>query len=254
MPPSPTSRATGRLSTHGCARSSTGTSTRRPARRSGSTSRRRRDGIRAARSRASPTCSASASSRTNGCAAARCSAGSRRRSPASRSSCSRPAARPAFRRRAIASDDFRIDYELFSETLPDEYFPQGANWLMLGPSGPRRLRLAVEHLAQYPRRHLLLRRSRSALGDQADQEGLERAPAGLQGSRDRPGGHDPRGRARHPLHVRDAEAARSARAAARVDGDDASGRRGSPASSPAAPSSRRSGTASRTRSCSTAPT
>ena len=46
-------------------------------------------------------------------------------------------------------DDFRIDYELFSETLPDEYFPPGSNWLMLGPSGPRRLRLAVEHLAQF---------------------------------------------------------------------------------------------------------
>jgi phenylacetate-coenzyme A ligase PaaK-like adenylate-forming protein len=46
-------------------------------------------------------------------------------------------------------NDFRIDYELFSETLPDEYFPKGSNWLMLGPSGPRRLRLAVEHLAQH---------------------------------------------------------------------------------------------------------
>ena len=45
-------------------------------------------------------------------------------------------------------EDFRIDYELFSETLPEEYFPRGADWLMLGPSGPRRLRLAVEHLAQ----------------------------------------------------------------------------------------------------------
>jgi phenylacetate-coenzyme A ligase PaaK-like adenylate-forming protein len=49
----------------------------------------------------------------------------------------------------IACDDFRIDYELFSATLPDESFPKGANWLMLGPSGPRRLRLSVEHLAQY---------------------------------------------------------------------------------------------------------
>ena len=49
----------------------------------------------------------------------------------------------------IAIDDFRTDYELFSDTLPDECFPQGANWLMLGPSGPRRLRLAVEHLAQH---------------------------------------------------------------------------------------------------------
>ncbi|HVX14952.1 MAG TPA: hypothetical protein VHC22_27425 [Pirellulales bacterium] len=49
----------------------------------------------------------------------------------------------------ISHEDFRIDYELFSHTLPDEHFPKGANWLMLGPSGPRRLRLAVEHLAQY---------------------------------------------------------------------------------------------------------
>jgi len=49
----------------------------------------------------------------------------------------------------VAIDDFRSDYELFSATLPDEHFPPGSNWLMLGPSGPRRLRLAVEHLAQY---------------------------------------------------------------------------------------------------------
>ncbi len=49
----------------------------------------------------------------------------------------------------INCDDFRIDYELFSTTLPDECFPRGSNWLMLGPSGPRRLRLAVEHLAQH---------------------------------------------------------------------------------------------------------
>ena len=49
----------------------------------------------------------------------------------------------------INCEDFRTDYELFSATLPDEYFPRGGNWLMLGPSGPRRLRLAVEHLAQY---------------------------------------------------------------------------------------------------------
>jgi phenylacetate-coenzyme A ligase PaaK-like adenylate-forming protein len=49
----------------------------------------------------------------------------------------------------IAIEDFRLDYEAFSATLPDEAFPRGADWLMLGPSGPRRLRLAVEHLAQY---------------------------------------------------------------------------------------------------------
>lgn len=49
----------------------------------------------------------------------------------------------------VVVDDFRIDYEMFSKTLPDEYFPPGSNWLMLGPSGPRRLRLAVEHLCQH---------------------------------------------------------------------------------------------------------
>jgi hypothetical protein len=49
----------------------------------------------------------------------------------------------------INVNDFRTDYEMFSDTLPEEQFPKGANWLMLGPSGPRRLRLAVEHLCQY---------------------------------------------------------------------------------------------------------
>ena len=49
----------------------------------------------------------------------------------------------------ISIDDFRRDYEAFSATLPDDAFPRGADWLMLGPSGPRRLRLAVEHLCQY---------------------------------------------------------------------------------------------------------
>ncbi|MDQ2857011.1 MAG: hypothetical protein M3R68_11825, partial [Acidobacteriota bacterium] len=49
----------------------------------------------------------------------------------------------------ISIEDFRIDYEAFSDTLPDEFFPRGADWLSLGPTGPRRLRLAVEHLAQY---------------------------------------------------------------------------------------------------------
>src|SRR5437870_6800290 len=46
-------------------------------------------------------------------------------------------------------EDFRLDYEAFSDTLPEKHFPKGSNWLMLGPSGPRRLRLAVEHLCQH---------------------------------------------------------------------------------------------------------
>ncbi|WP_390621132.1 hypothetical protein [Calycomorphotria hydatis] len=49
----------------------------------------------------------------------------------------------------LVAEDHWLDYEMFSDTLPDEFFPKGADWLMLGPSGPRRLRLAVEHLAQF---------------------------------------------------------------------------------------------------------
>lgn len=64
----------------------------------------------------------------------------------------------------INIEDFRIDYEQFSDALDRlesrshrgespssgrEGFPKGADWLMLGPTGPRRLRLAVEHLCQH---------------------------------------------------------------------------------------------------------
>jgi hypothetical protein len=48
----------------------------------------------------------------------------------------------------ISSADFRTDYEMFSATLPEECFPPGSDWISMGPTGPRRLRLAVEHLAQ----------------------------------------------------------------------------------------------------------
>jgi hypothetical protein len=49
----------------------------------------------------------------------------------------------------INVEDFRTDYEQLSDRLPADGFPPGADWLMLGPSGPRRLRLAIEHLAQH---------------------------------------------------------------------------------------------------------
>ena len=65
------------------------------------------------------------------------------------STSSKPAAAPGVPKSRINIDDFRIDYEMFSQTLPDEFFPKGADWLQVGPSGPRRLRLAIEHLAQH---------------------------------------------------------------------------------------------------------
>ncbi|MCB1057888.1 MAG: hypothetical protein KDD11_20495 [Acidobacteria bacterium] len=49
----------------------------------------------------------------------------------------------------INIDDFRVDYEQLSTTLSHDTFPRGSDWLMLGPTGPRRLRLAIEHLAQH---------------------------------------------------------------------------------------------------------
>jgi hypothetical protein len=47
----------------------------------------------------------------------------------------------------IGWDDYKVDYAEFSGKLSDAHFPRNGHWLMVGPTGPRRLRLAVEHLA-----------------------------------------------------------------------------------------------------------
>ena len=47
----------------------------------------------------------------------------------------------------IGWDDYKTDYSEFSEKLSDEHFPRNHYWIMVGPTGPRRLRLSVEHLA-----------------------------------------------------------------------------------------------------------
>ena len=47
----------------------------------------------------------------------------------------------------VSWEDHKIDYSEFSNTLDDKAFPRGSKWLMVGPTGPRRLRLAIEHLA-----------------------------------------------------------------------------------------------------------
>lgn len=50
----------------------------------------------------------------------------------------------------LSWEDHLADYTEFSRMLDDHYadaFPHGSNWLMLGPTGPRRLRLSIEHLA-----------------------------------------------------------------------------------------------------------
>jgi len=47
----------------------------------------------------------------------------------------------------IGWNDYKVDYEEFSGKISDDHFPRGGAWLMMGPTGPRRLRLAIEHLA-----------------------------------------------------------------------------------------------------------
>ena len=49
----------------------------------------------------------------------------------------------------IGWDDYKTDYEEFSTKISDEHFPRRVAWLMVGPTGPRRLRLAIEHLANF---------------------------------------------------------------------------------------------------------
>jgi len=47
----------------------------------------------------------------------------------------------------IGWEDYKVDYSEFSEKLSDAHFPRNHYWLMVGPTVPRRLRLAIEHLA-----------------------------------------------------------------------------------------------------------
>ena len=49
----------------------------------------------------------------------------------------------------IGWNDYKVDYEEFSGKVKDDHFPRGGAWLMVGPTGPRRLRLAIEHLANF---------------------------------------------------------------------------------------------------------
>jgi phenylacetate-coenzyme A ligase PaaK-like adenylate-forming protein len=43
--------------------------------------------------------------------------------------------------------DHETDYAQFSKSLSDTHFPKGANWLIVGPTGPRRLRVTMEYMA-----------------------------------------------------------------------------------------------------------
>ena len=47
----------------------------------------------------------------------------------------------------IGWEDYQTDYADYARLLDDEIFPRGGYWLSMGPTGPRRLRLSLEYLA-----------------------------------------------------------------------------------------------------------
>jgi phenylacetate-coenzyme A ligase PaaK-like adenylate-forming protein len=81
----------------------------------------------------------------------------------------------------IGWDDYKVDYEEFSAKLSDAHFPRGGAWLMVGPTGPRRLRLAIEHLANI--------RGSSCYFIDLDPRWVKSGPR-LHGSCGGPGRHD----------------------------------------------------------------
>ena len=64
-----------------------------------------------------------------------------------RSTFLKPAARPACRNSASAGTITKSITKSSPERFPTNIFRAAAAWLMVGPTGPRRLRLAIEHLA-----------------------------------------------------------------------------------------------------------
>ena len=53
----------------------------------------------------------------------------------------------------IGWTDYKTDYSEFSDKISDEHFPRGGAWLMMGPTGPRRLRLAIEQFIEQSNEH-----------------------------------------------------------------------------------------------------
>ena len=128
-------------------------------------------------------------SRTNGCGTKRMSAGCRRLTTAA---VQRVRNRRHDRPSETADRLGRLQTRLRAvpHQLEDEFFPRCANWLMLGPTGPRRLRLSIEHLAAYRGGSTVFRRPRSTLGEEADQARADRRGRTLPEARHRPGGRD----------------------------------------------------------------
>ncbi len=84
-------------------------------------------------------------------------------------------------------EDFQTDYELFSDTLSDAGFPPGVRLADAGADRPPPAAARGGAPGAAPGRHLLPRRSRPPLGQQADQERPAARARGVQGPRHRAG-------------------------------------------------------------------
>ena len=180
--------------------------------------------------RPTTTSTSSARSRTSGCAAARCGAGCRRATPDRPIYVFETGGSTGVPKSRINIDDFRIDYSHVqrhaARTSTSRRAPTGSS------SGPPARGGCAWRSSTW--RSIAAAsasgRSRSALGDQADQEGRDRDGGALQAPRHRPGADAAQGARHHQVHVHHAQAARGAvRAHLAEEG------RASPASSAAAP-------------------
>ena len=131
----------------GFVRSLNGISIRLPVVLSGWIMRSNSRGIRAKRLKSYDDLRGSVFSRTNGFAAGPCADGCRRVSTVARFTHSKRAAALASQSRASTSKIFGLTTRPLAH-VARRVFPKDSDWLSLGPTGPRRLRLAVEHLAQ----------------------------------------------------------------------------------------------------------
>ena len=135
------------------------------------------------------SCAFRTSTATSGCAICRTKSGSRSNTRAKPFNIFETGGTTGMPKQRIGWEDYKIDYSKFSESLADEDFPRNGYWLMIGPTGPRRLRLVHRAPRQRARLRLLLRRSRPALGEEADHPRPGRPGQGLHGARHR-SGHD----------------------------------------------------------------
>ena len=110
----------------------------------------------------------------------------------------------------INIDDFRIDYEAFSDTPAGRGLPARRGLAVGRPDGAAAAAAVRRAPRPAPRRHLLHGGPRPAVGDQAPEGGPAEGGGGLQAARDRPGAHAAARPRHHPLPVHHPQAARGA--------------------------------------------